>query len=727
MQPFIRLAAFLACAAFLPSALANDEPDSLFFDAYQQYQAGERMEAESRPADAREHFERAEEILRSIKRKHRDWQPLVVDYRLNKTEEALKRVRNAPANAPQDDDLAGPLPLPDPMGNSVNTPATSPIPDFSPRQSRETPYVDGGQRSGREAANREEVLEMARKLRQSEAERQRMDEQLQQMLGRYKSAQHALDKRNVDILELRSLLEQVRQEFDNFKKDAEHQAKGSEAWQKEIEGLRTELREAYAEIEALTDEKSLLITQLERAKGFLEQYATQQEELTAQRDSALEEREAFRERARDYLREIDRYRGEAERYYAEAERYKVKVEAADSLRQQLDLLSEENKSLSNQLANAEKQIEKIKSEGVAENETVLQLRSEINGVRDQLLAAQVELQQKDSTILGLQAQFDETSGELASLKLNPVPREEERKLTAENELLRGIVMRQIKQQARLEQARRMIQEELQRLEVRSDSLDQQLVELSEVRIELTDEEKALFKQPVVALVDSESGNVAGMAVAVAKSAAAELNAEGEAAAQEEPVAPSDPRALPAEMYPLVEKAKQQFEEGRFEAAEETYEEIVAQVPDSYFGLSNLAVTQFQLSKFSAAEVALRKAIALEPEDSFAFTILGIVLFRQGDLEGAQEMLADAIAVNPKDHKAFNYLGITMFEQGDARQAESHIQEALSLNPDYADAHFNLAVVYALSKPPSKGLARQHYDKATELGALPDASLEQLLQ
>ena len=54
-------------------------------------------------------------------------------------------------------------------------------------------------------------------------------------------------------------------------------------------------------------------------------------------------------------------------------------------------------------------------------------------------------------------------------------------------------------------------------------------------------------------------------------------------------------------------------------------------------------------------------------------------------------------------------------------------EAVSLDPTYADAHFNLAVVYAMQTPPNKEKAREHYKKATEYGAEPDSALEQMIK
>ena len=77
----------------------------------------------------------------------------------------------------------------------------------------------------------------------------------------------------------------------------------------------------------------------------------------------------------------------------------------------------------------------------------------------------------------------------------------------------------------------------------------------------------------------------------------------------------------------------------------------------------------------------------------------------------------------RDH---NYLGITASQKGWQEAAEKEMLDAIAVNPDYADAHFNLAVVYATNQPPAKEQAKLHYVKATSLGAEPDPALEKLL-
>src|SRR5205814_3261663 len=128
------------------------------------------------------------------------------------------------------------------------------------------------------------------------------------------------------------------------------------------------------------------------------------------------------------------------------------------------------------------------------------------------------------------------------------------------------------------------------------------------------------------------------------------------------------------------------------------------------------VVYFRTGKWKAAELTLKKAVALSPKDEFAHTTLGIVYYRQSKFDDAITELTTALGINPKSATAHNYLGITASQKGWAEAAEKEMLEALNSNPNYADAHFNLAVIYATAQQPARELARQHYDKASALGA-----------
>jgi len=101
--------------------------------------------------------------------------------------------------------------------------------------------------------------------------------------------------------------------------------------------------------------------------------------------------------------------------------------------------------------------------------------------------------------------------------------------------------------------------------------------------------------------------------------------------------------------------------------------------------------------------------------------------RQSKFDNALAELGQAVEINPKSATAHNYLGITEGQNGRQQEAEKEILQAIANNPDYADAHFNLAVILATTQPASKELAKRHYARATALGTQPDPSLEKLLQ
>ena len=105
----------------------------------------------------------------------------------------------------------------------------------------------------------------------------------------------------------------------------------------------------------------------------------------------------------------------------------------------------------------------------------------------------------------------------------------------------------------------------------------------------------------------------------------------------------------------------------------------------------------------------------------------LFIYRQAKFDDALAELTKALAINPKSSTAHNYLGITASQKGWQEAAEKEMLEAIANNPSYADAHFNLAVIYATAQPPAKDLAKRHYAEATKLGADTDASLEKLLR
>src|SRR5207237_281427 len=101
-------------------------------------------------------------------------------------------------------------------------------------------------------------------------------------------------------------------------------------------------------------------------------------------------------------------------------------------------------------------------------------------------------------------------------------------------------------------------------------------------------------------------------------------------------------------------------------------------------------------------------------------------FDKGKYRSAEKLYQEILTKTPNNLYSLSNLGITASQKGWQEAAEKELLEAISENPKYADAHFNLAVIYATSSPPSREQAKRHYAMATSLGAQPDAALEKLL-
>jgi Flp pilus assembly protein TadD len=184
--------------------------------------------------------------------------------------------------------------------------------------------------------------------------------------------------------------------------------------------------------------------------------------------------------------------------------------------------------------------------------------------------------------------------------------------------------------------------------------------------------------------------------------------------------------LPDDMRDTAQEAADLFKNQRYDDSAAKYQSIIDKYPESLYAWSNLGVVRFQQGKFNEALKALQQAVKLSPTDAFSYSNLGIVYYQLGQFENAIDALNSAKALDPNDAKTHNYLGCACSQKGWQEVAEKEFRKAIEIDPDFGDAHFNLALVYATSKPPSIELARREYNRALELGIAKDPRLEKLL-
>jgi Flp pilus assembly protein TadD len=416
------------------------------------------------------------------------------------------------------------------------------------------------------------------------------------------------------------------------------------------------------------------------------------------------------ESARTELRQA---KSELDTAVAEKKQLQEKLSTAPAPDANVAKLQEENNTLRGKLTAAEESLKKAAGG---------ELAGEMNSLRGQVDQLEKKLAEANGKSAELARANEEYKTKIASLTSQLQQAGSSGKsdstLAKENGMLRSILDRQLKEQARREAARRLVLDEFKNLAVSTDALKTQLEVLSSPLVTLTDEEQGMLKFSAPSLVAPEPAAASSPAATPTLSSSAEKPASPETFSEK-------PR-IPDEFKETAAQATSFYNEKKFDDAASAYEKILAKYPQSIYALSNLGVVRFQQQKYPEAEKALREAIRVAPNDAFSHSVLGIALVQQEKYDDAIQILSRAVALDPADAKTRNYLGISSSRKGLQEAAEQECRKAIELDDGYGDAHFNLAVIYATQTPPAKELAKRHYTRALELGVPKDAELEKLI-
>jgi Flp pilus assembly protein TadD/septal ring factor EnvC (AmiA/AmiB activator) len=696
----------------------SDDPSETFLKAYMTAQQGEKLERDNQFTRALAKYRLAGSLLEELKKTHSDWQPAIVEYRSRKVSESILRVQGK--SGTQQDLAATNAPPAEAQPSPQQS--TEPTVEIGPNKSKPSIIVQPAGQASPSPKTRETVVEAAvpapatndtaiknatRKLREKV---EQLEAELHQSRSKVSEVEEEKEKLNSKLKESNSKLEQAQQELEKTKgaeKDVHGQLAEAQASLKKIQ--ETGNGDAKAQ-EALKGE----IAQLKKALTVAEQG----------RATAEKERDSQNAKLADANSQIAKISKERDDAMGQL------VGLKDSEHRVAVLLAE-NTELKEKLATAEQTVREVSEDKPKKEQELADARRQLEDLRAQLEASQKQNKDFEVEVASLRSQLEDTSSQLEKAKLTGANADETARITRENQILRNIVVRERQEEARREQAKKLMLAEFDKLKIKSDTLNEQIALLAQPVTKLTDEELALLRQPVISISD-ESPNTVKASFTYAKPSTG--NQPGEPIVETtDSAAPPEANLqngfkpdVPTDLIDIAKQAKGNFDQGKYHAAERQYQELLTKSPNNLYSLSNLGVVYFRTGKLKAAELTLKKAVAIAPKDEFAHTTLGIVYYRQSKFDDALNELTKSLAINPKSAAAHNYLGITASQKGWQEAAEKEMLEAIAVKPDYADAHFNLAVIYATASPPSKELAKRHYTKATELGAEPDASLENLL-
>ena len=469
------LPVFAFFAQPLPAFAQELDPSEVFLKAYMTAQQGEKLERENQLKPALSKFRFAGSMLEELKKSHGDWQPAIVDYRGRKISEAILRVQS---KLETQKDLAA---------TESETESSLP-PDIVPVE----PSVDlGTQARPSNSADVQGAIQNATKELRARVDA--LEAELQKSQKDISTAQKEKSEISGKLLETDAELEQAKGEL----------ARTSQA-EKEV---RDQLLTAQESLQAIQssgtgDQKAALalkteIAQLKKALEVAEAGRSAAEKQSTEANAKLLE-------ARKQVASVNQERDTAQRERDDALR---QLKTAGDAQARVQVLVAENSDLQKKLAAAENTVREISADRPKKVQELQDVKQELEKLRDQLVASQKANKDSEKMVADLRVQLDEASGALAVAKLSGETPEETARLVKENQMLRAIVVRERQEEARREQARKLMLAEFDKLKIKSDVLDKQIGLLAEPITKLSPEELALLKAPEVVISDTVPGTI----------------------------------------------------------------------------------------------------------------------------------------------------------------------------------------------------------------------------
>jgi tetratricopeptide (TPR) repeat protein len=124
---------------------------------------------------------------------------------------------------------------------------------------------------------------------------------------------------------------------------------------------------------------------------------------------------------------------------------------------------------------------------------------------------------------------------------------------------------------------------------------------------------------------------------------------------------------------------------------------------------------------------LEQAAKAAPNDANATFNLGVAYYQVDQTDEAIATLQRGLTLAPGNAFAHNFLGCALLRDGHITAASKEFLKAIAVDEGFAEAHYNLAILYATEDPPAMNSARTQYKRAMDLGIVPDPHLQKVLR
>ena len=359
-------------------------------------------------------------------------------------------------------------------------------------------------------------------------------------------------------------------------------------------------------------------------------------------------------------------------------------------------LLDQNLTLAEQLKTAQEKIQQLEAEqtGASDENAVLarqleetraeaaRLRDEISGIYDENMGYRKRISELTEQLNNMEAELNMRGDQPP---VDPA-------LAEENEMLRSIIDKQRRTLAMQEESRRLLIETYRALKGNDPEVMRIIKKMQDGEsLELTAAEKKILEDVRNGATHSQSDTV-------------RLNLAVET---------------------LADLAGKAFSKGRYISAEQLYLNLYDLMPDNVAGLVNLSTILLYTNKDEEALKYLMRATRLAPDTAICHYLTGVAHYRLEQLAEASKAFSRTVQLDPGNAEAFFYLANIESISGSFDRALKHFAAAVKIKSELADAHYNMARLYAeTSRLPD---AARAYDRAIHNGAEPDPEFERYLR
>lgn len=675
------LGALLAWPA--AATAAPGEEAEIYFRGYTTSNEAERLENGGDLELALTKYRQADEIFDNIVKTYPQWEPNMLDMRRQRVQDAIRRVESrlaqqASAPAPAQPSQAAPIPS-QPVAPGTSFAPSIPAPGaLSPQAA---PAVPGGPLPSLQDMFRQYEEAYRQRMRELESENYKNQEDLRKWQAWYQWASQEITTVRAERDGLNQRAAQLDQAIDQLRKNA---AAGTAA---------------QGQLDALLKDKAALTAEIQQKNQKL----AAAEKAAADASTKLVETGAQLEKAREELKAA---RSERDALAAQNMGLKAENEALRKTKSadKIDALLAENERLKKDLEAARLQAEALKGDIERKDQEIASLKTELTSLKTELTT----LRQESARY---QTQVAELTMQLKQLSDGKTPTASP-EIAKENDMLREIIMRQLRTQYRQQRAKELVIAELQKMENASEDLLKQVEDLEGERLVLTKEEEKLFTDPKVREMFGQTGIQAAL---VARSDSPD-GKDGDA--------PKKPAEDTFEA--LLLDANEALQNKKFGEAAKLYQDALRAQPKNASALIGLGLAHQRSGNYAEAEAAFEKCLTFEPDNANAAYALGVTLFKEERWSDSLKPFERSLEINPNNAGARHFLGIVATKLNLLTRAEREFKTALAIDPDYGEAFFNLAVLYVTWNPPQWDKAKEAYTSALSKGVAADDALEKLL-